>query len=206
MESGSIICRLRSRGKTKFVQTQDAAADLKAKIAKTVELYTKIRELVVDESERWRLDHFLELPNPRFRFLVEIFKATMDATGYGDGLFEEGWLDETSEKFTGIRIADGVGECCEQNRDNRKLWIQKANALAEAVTGKKTGINADDILAYQPHEKPGIPDLYGVYLQAKASRTTHLYLQAQAEAAILIIDSEKKENNKAHVAKVLVSQ
>jgi TRAF3-interacting protein 1 len=61
------------------------------------------------------------LSKPPFRYLHDIFTATLETTGYGNGLFEGPELD-------GKAIAD---------KDAKIAWLQKLISLTELVVGEQ---------------------------------------------------------------------
>lgn len=71
------------------------------------------------------------LVKPPFRYLHDIFTATMEATGFGNGLYEEIELDSKS-----------INE-----RDQKINFLNKLIALVEAVLQEKIDVKANKIVA-----------------------------------------------------------
>ena len=84
------------------------------------------------------------LSKPPFRYLHDIFSSTMEATGFGQGLYDEAELDGKS-----------INE-----RDAKINFLNKLIALVEAVLQEKIDVKANKIVA-------GLePDKTNLFLQA----------------------------------------
>ena len=77
------------------------------------------------------------LTKPPFRYLHDIFTATMAATGYGTGLFDEAELD-----------AKSIVE-----KDQKINWLVKLISLIELVIGEEIDVKPTKIVAGHEPEK-----------------------------------------------------
>lgn len=73
------------------------------------------------------------LTKPPFRYLHDIFTATMAKTGYGQGLFEGEELN--SKAF--------------EDKESKTAWLLKAINLAEMINGTDIDIKPSMVLAGQ---------------------------------------------------------
>ena len=77
------------------------------------------------------------LGKPPFRYLHDIFTATMAKTGFGDGLFQGEELN--SKSF--------------EDKDSKLNFLVKLITLCEMVTGEKIDIKPSLVLAGQSADK-----------------------------------------------------
>ena len=77
------------------------------------------------------------LTKPPFRYLHDIFTATLGKTGYGEGLFQGEELN--SKSF--------------EDKDSKLAWLVKAITLAEMLNGEQIDIKPSMVLAGQQPEK-----------------------------------------------------
>ena len=77
------------------------------------------------------------LTKPPFRYLHDIFTASMEATGYGTGLYEGPELD-------GKSIAE---------KDAKINWLVKLISLTELVVGEEMEVKPSKIIAGHEPEK-----------------------------------------------------
>jgi TRAF3-interacting protein 1 len=83
------------------------------------------------------------LSKPPFRYLHDIFTATLETTGYGNGLFEGAELDGKSISEKDAKIA----------------WLQKLISLTELVVGEQFECKATKIVSGAE------PELTNIFLQ-----------------------------------------
>ncbi len=77
------------------------------------------------------------LTKPPFRYLHDIFTATLGKTGYGEGLFQG---DELNSKSF-------------EDKDAKLAWLVKAITLAEMLNGEQIDIKPSMVLAGQQPER-----------------------------------------------------
>lgn len=87
---------------------------------------------------------------PPFRFLHDIYTATLEATGFGDGLFEGPELD--SKSIT--------------EKDAKINFLSKLITLTEMIIGEELDVKPNKIVA--GHE----PEKTNIFLQAMFSAAT----------------------------------
>ena len=80
------------------------------------------------------------LTKPPFRYLHDIFTATMGKTGYGNGLFEG--EDLNSKSF--------------EDKESKLAWLVKIITLAEMMNGEQIDIKPSMVLAGQQPEKTNL--------------------------------------------------
>jgi len=73
------------------------------------------------------------LSKPPFRYLHDIFTATMAKTGYGEGMFQGEELN--SKSF--------------EDKDSKLAWLVKVITLTEMIVGEKIDIKPSMVLAGQ---------------------------------------------------------
>jgi TRAF3-interacting protein 1 len=77
------------------------------------------------------------LIKPPFRFLHDIYTATLEATGYGDGLFDAGEMD-----------AKSITE-----KDAKINFLTKLITLTEMIIGEEIDVKPNKIVAGHEPEK-----------------------------------------------------
>lgn len=80
------------------------------------------------------------LSKPPFRYLHDIFTATMGKTGYGEGMFQGEELN--SKSF--------------EDKDSKLAWLVKVITLTEMIVGEKIDIKPSMVLAGQQAEKTNV--------------------------------------------------
>lgn len=80
------------------------------------------------------------LTRPPFRYIHDIFSATMEATGFGDGLY-------TAEELDAKSIADKEGKI---------LFLEKMIALVQAAAGEEIPVKSSKIVAGHEAEATNI--------------------------------------------------
>lgn len=80
------------------------------------------------------------LSKPPFRYLHDIFTATMAKTGYGEGMFQGEELN--SKSF--------------EDKDSKLAWLVKVITLTEMIVGEKIDIKPSMVLAGQQAEKTNV--------------------------------------------------
>lgn len=80
------------------------------------------------------------LTKPPFRYLHDIFTATLGKTGYGTGLFEGEELN--SKSF--------------EDKESKLAWLVKVITLAEMMNGEQIDIKPSMVLAGQQPEKTNL--------------------------------------------------
>lgn len=73
------------------------------------------------------------LVRPPFRYLHDIFTATMAKTGFGEGLYQG--EDLNSKGF--------------EDKDSKLAWLMKLLALVEMISGQKVDVKPSMVLAGQ---------------------------------------------------------
>lgn len=77
------------------------------------------------------------LSKPPFRYLHDIYTATMQKTNFGEGLFSEEELN--SKSF--------------EDKDSKLNWLVKLITLVDMMQGEKSDIKPSMVLAGQQPEK-----------------------------------------------------
>lgn len=80
------------------------------------------------------------LSKPPFRYLHDIFTATMAKTGWGNGLYQEEELN--SKSF--------------EDKDSKLAWLVKLITLTEMMIGEKLDIKPSMVLAGQQADKTNV--------------------------------------------------
>ena len=100
------------------------------------------------------------LSKPPFRYLHDIFTSTMEATQFGQGLYDETELD-----------GKAINE-----RDAKINFLNKLIALVEAVLGEKIDVKANKIVAGLEPEKTNV-FLQGLFRAATSGVDTTPYVK-----------------------------
>ena len=100
------------------------------------------------------------LTKPPFRYLHDIFTATMGKTGYGQSLFQG---DELNSKSL-------------EDKESKLTWLKKVITLTEMIIGEKIDIKPSMVLAGQQAEKTNIW-LQHMFQAATAGIYTTPYVQ-----------------------------
>lgn len=100
------------------------------------------------------------LSKPPFRYIHDIFTATMGKTGYGEGLFQGEELN--SKSF--------------EDKDSKLAWLVKVITLTEMIVGEKLDIKPSMVLAGQQADKTNAW-LQAMYQAATAGVDTTPYIQ-----------------------------
>ena len=80
------------------------------------------------------------LSKPPFRYLHDIFTATMAKTGWGEGMFQGEELN--SKSF--------------EDKDSKLAWLVKVITLTEMIVGEKIDIKPSMVLAGQQADKTNL--------------------------------------------------
>ena len=80
------------------------------------------------------------LSKPPFRYLHDIFTATMAKTGWGEGMFQGEELN--SKSF--------------EDKDSKLAWLVKVITLTEMIVGEKIDIKPSMVLAGQQADKTNV--------------------------------------------------
>ena len=119
------------------------------------------------------------LSKPPFRYLHDIFTSTMEATQFGQGLYDETELD-----------GKAINE-----RDAKINFLNKLIALVEAVLGEKIDVKANKIVAGLEPEKTNV-FLQGLFRAATSGVDTTPYVKQ----ILGIDDGDDEEELKAQQA------
>ena len=119
------------------------------------------------------------LSKPPFRYLHDIFTSTMEATQFGQGLYDETELD-----------GKAINE-----RDAKINFLNKLIALVEAVLGEKIDVKANKIVAGLEPEKTNV-FLQGLFRAATSGVDTTPYVKQ----ILGIDDGDDEEEQKAQQA------
>ena len=100
------------------------------------------------------------LSKPPFRYLHDIFTATMGKTGWGQGMFQG---DELNSKSF-------------EDKDSKLAWLVKVITLTEMIIGEKIDIKPSMVLAGQQADKTNLW-LQNMFQAATAGVDTAPYVQ-----------------------------
>jgi TRAF3-interacting protein 1 len=100
------------------------------------------------------------LCKPPFRYLHDIFTATLAVTGYGNGLYDEAELDAKS-------IAE---------KDAKITWLVKLISLTELVVGEEIDVKPTKVVAGHEPEKTNFL-LQQMFRAATSGIDTTLHVQ-----------------------------